>query len=114
MSSSSSSEATTPKRTLRRNRETTNAWLALKKHYEEDLKMVDRINAVLVYFANKFNEEPHLSTQAKQDLLNEMRPLVAEGLDLIDISENQGTSLRGKPTTEYLDRLQSLLDSRHH
>ncbi|KAF9082140.1 hypothetical protein BGX29_004046 [Mortierella sp. GBA35] len=113
MPSSSSPEVKTPKRSVRQNRETTSAWNAFKKYYEDDLKMVDKVNAVLAYFANKFNDEPHLTTQDKQDLLNELRPLVAEGLDLIDMSEKQGTSLRGKITTEYLDRLQAVLESRN-
>ncbi|KAG0285725.1 hypothetical protein BGZ96_010055 [Linnemannia gamsii] len=110
MSATSSSDD--PKRTMRRNEETTKFWAKIKRcHGEQDL---NKVQQVLDFLGKKFNDEPRLTTKVRLDLLIELEPLVEEGLNILDEAEANHRSARGQGVTGYLDRVQTVLESRYH
>ncbi|KAF9157004.1 hypothetical protein BG015_008507 [Linnemannia schmuckeri] len=114
MSAASSTDS--PKRTMRRDDETTKFWAKIKRYHGDENfpKDTDKIQAVLTFLIKKFNEEPRLSSTVKQDLFAELEPLVAEGLRIMDEAEANQRSSRGQGVTGYLDRVQTVLESRYH
>ncbi|OAQ26600.1 hypothetical protein K457DRAFT_21980 [Linnemannia elongata AG-77] len=104
------------KRTMRRDDETTKFWAKIKRcHNDDNLpKDSDRIQAVITFLVNKFNDEPRLTPKVKQVLLAELEPLVAEGYRIMNEAETNQRSTRGHGVTAYLDHVQTVLESRYH
>ncbi|KAG9064856.1 hypothetical protein KI688_003117 [Linnemannia hyalina] len=105
-----------PKRTIRRNDETTKFWAKIKRYHNDHNLSTDsdRIQAVLTFLVNKFNDELRLTSRVKRDLLAELETLVAEGFCIINEAEDNQRSAREHGVTRYLDRVQTVLESRHH
>ena len=112
---SAASSADGPKRTMRRDEETTKFWAKIKRcHNDDNLpKDSDSIQAVLTFLVNKFNDEPRLTSKVKQDLLTEMETLIADGFRIMDETETNQRSIHRHGVTEYLDRVQTVLESRY-
>jgi len=98
---------------MRRSEDTTRLWLKIKSvSTHTDLKQSEMVQSVLIWLANKFAEES-LSTKTKQSLLNQLEPLIDEGIDILNTALPNGTApARGRVSTEYLDRVQTILHSR--
>ncbi|KAF8927345.1 hypothetical protein BGZ47_002202 [Haplosporangium gracile] len=113
---SATSSADGPKRTMRRDEETTKFWAKIKRYYSDENfpKDTDKIQAVLTFLVKKFNEESRHSSKVKQDIFAELEPLVTEGLRIMDKIEANQRSSHGQGVTGYLDRVQTVLESRYH
>ncbi|KAF9934477.1 hypothetical protein FBU30_001970 [Linnemannia zychae] len=109
---SSTASRDTYSRSIRRDEETTQYWVRLKRyHNNANLIDLDKTQAALAFFASKFNEEP-LSNDHKLGLLIQLAPLVVEGLQLLDIIKARPLSSQRVSVTTYLDRVQTVLKSR--
>ncbi|KAG0054764.1 hypothetical protein BKA57DRAFT_540680 [Linnemannia elongata] len=113
---SPTSSADGSKRTMRRDDETTKVWTKIKRcHNDDNLpKDSDKVQAVLNFLSNQFNDEPRLTSKIKQGLFAELEPLVAEGFRIMNEAETNERSARAHGVTEYLDRVQAVLESRYH
>ncbi|KAG0278216.1 hypothetical protein BGZ95_004459 [Linnemannia exigua] len=112
---SSTSSNNNSARTMRRDEDTKKFWAKVKRiHTDQDINSSDKIQSVLDYINNKFHKEDlRMSAKAKQEVLTQMTALIEEGLRIIDEAEANQHTPRGHGVTDYLDRVQTVLESRY-
>ncbi|KAF9904225.1 hypothetical protein EC991_002928 [Linnemannia zychae] len=102
------------KRMIHRDEKTTKFWSKVKRIYSDrDLNTPDKIQDILSHLNIKFNKEnPHMTSKAKQELLSQMEESIEEGLSIIDEAEKVWRTARAYGVTQYLDRVQTVLEGR--